>query len=195
MISPNHGGALVAPTLIVMNNTGARAFAAAREWYLNRKSSASTHFLIDRMGFTESIVPTNLVAWHAGRSEYEGRTGVNAFSLSITLVNVGPVQSDYTAVATGEPLVEEDIVTSFHRLSDCQFTLWQSYPDAQIQACARLIRQLAKQHPSLVEVVDHSDVAGFRHQWACGPALPLRHLQLTLLESRSADINEAMSSL
>jgi N-acetylmuramoyl-L-alanine amidase len=193
--SPNRGGALVAPSLVLLCNTASQSFATAKAWYLNKKSSASVHYLIGRDGQTLAILPTDRVAWCAGRSEFAGRTGVNAFSVSVALVNVGAVMSDGTSLSTGERLPERDIVAAQHRLPHCSVRFWQRYPDEQIAACERLIRQLGAQIPTLREVADLAMVAGFRGALDCGPALPLTQLQLALEAPRAVDLSDSISPI
>ena len=43
----------------------------------------SAHLLIDREGLVTQFVPFHLRAWHAGVSEFEGRTACNDFSIGI----------------------------------------------------------------------------------------------------------------
>ena len=45
----------------------------------------SSHFLIERTGHLVQFVSTEHRAWHAGESEYYGRTTVNNFSIGIEL--------------------------------------------------------------------------------------------------------------
>jgi len=45
----------------------------------------SAHMLIGRDGALTQFVPFHMRAWHAGRSEYCGRTGCNDFSVGIEL--------------------------------------------------------------------------------------------------------------
>jgi AmpD protein len=45
----------------------------------------SAHAVIRRDGALTQYVPFGMRAWHAGRSEYRGRSGCNAFSIGIEL--------------------------------------------------------------------------------------------------------------
>lgn len=45
----------------------------------------SAHFLIERDGRTTQFVGCTQRAWHAGSSDFEGRTGCNDFSLGVEL--------------------------------------------------------------------------------------------------------------
>jgi AmpD protein len=55
----------------------------------------SAHLLIRRDGELVQYVPLGLRAWHAGRSQFAGRTGCNDFSIGIELE--GTDQIPYTA--------------------------------------------------------------------------------------------------
>jgi len=48
----------------------------------------SSHILINRTGEITQYVPFNKRAWHAGESEYQGRTVCNDFSIGIELEGV-----------------------------------------------------------------------------------------------------------
>jgi AmpD protein len=45
----------------------------------------SSHFFIDRAGHITQFVATTARAWHAGLSEFQGRSACNAFSIGIEL--------------------------------------------------------------------------------------------------------------
>jgi N-acetyl-anhydromuramoyl-L-alanine amidase len=55
----------------------------------------SAHALIRRDGAITQYVPFGMRAWHAGQSQYQGRTGCNDFSIGIELE--GTDQIPYTA--------------------------------------------------------------------------------------------------
>jgi len=170
-MSPNHGGALKSPSLIVLHYTAGSSFDGALSWLYQKNSKASAHYLVGRDGKTELIVPTTTVAWHAGRSAWKGREKVNTFSLGITLVNLGPLDDDGAAIATGELLKHSDVYVGKHKRELCAYKHWQRYPQEQLEATQQLVSRLLVQYPTLVELVDHSDVAGFRGKWDVGPAL------------------------
>ena len=45
----------------------------------------SAHLLIDRLGYVTQFVPFNKKAWHAGVSNFEGRSNCNEYSIGIEL--------------------------------------------------------------------------------------------------------------
>lgn len=79
----------ITPTLIVIHYTGDNSMEGAVSWLCAKRSGVSAHLVIGKDGSIVQLVPFNVVAWHAGRSEYDGRANVNAFSVGIENVGVG----------------------------------------------------------------------------------------------------------
>jgi AmpD protein len=71
----------------------------------------SAHLLIYRSGETVQLVPFDQRAWHAGESQYQGRSGCNDFSLGIELEGKTP----YTD-------------TQYVKLAEVTQSLFRSYP-------------------------------------------------------------------
>jgi N-acetylmuramoyl-L-alanine amidase len=86
--SPNVGREMV-PRLIVEHFTADNSCEGALSWLCSRQSGVSAHLVIDRDGTIYQLVPFNVVAWHAGRSEYQGQPNVNSFSIGIENVGDG----------------------------------------------------------------------------------------------------------
>jgi len=86
--SPNRGRVMV-PTLIVIHYTGDNSMAGAVSWLCAERSGVSAHLVIGKDGSIYQLVPFNMVAWHAGQSDYNGRANVNAFSVGIENVGLG----------------------------------------------------------------------------------------------------------
>ncbi|BBU27746.1 N-acetylmuramoyl-L-alanine amidase [Burkholderia sp. THE68] len=98
------------------------------------------------------LVPEDKRAWHAGVSAWQGATELNASSIGIENVNLGPI---------GEQGGEKK---------------WQPYPPAQIDALIRLSRDIvARHHIPPTRVVGHSDIAPQR-KIDPGPLFPWRAL-------------------
>lgn len=85
--SPNHGG-IITPEIIVLHYTGDMG-TGGLQWLCDYQSGVSAHLWIARTGKVWQLVPFNLRAWHAGRSEYNGRPDVNTFSIGIELQGIG----------------------------------------------------------------------------------------------------------
>lgn len=87
--SPNHEPRDGQPiTLIVLHATVGN-LQSARDWLTSPASKVSTHYLISKAGMIAQLVPEELAAWHAGRSEYGelGSEGVKLQSIGIELEN------------------------------------------------------------------------------------------------------------
>ena len=94
------------------------------------------------------LVPENLRAWHAGQSYWQGATELNASSIGIENINLGPIGDGN----------------------------WQPYPPAQIDALIRLSRDIvARYNIPPTRVVAHSDIAPQR-KIDPGPLFPWRKL-------------------
>jgi N-acetylmuramoyl-L-alanine amidase len=97
------------------------------------------------------LVPETERAWHAGKSEWQGTTELNAASIGIENVNVGPVDTP-------------------------QGRTWQPYPPAQVDALVKLAKDIVTRYKiPPTRVVGHSDIAPQR-KIDPGPAFPWRTL-------------------
>jgi len=97
------------------------------------------------------LVPESERAWHAGQSEWQGTTELNAASIGIENVNVGPVDTP-------------------------QGRTWQPYPPAQVDALVKLAKDIVTRYKiPPTRVVGHSDIAPQR-KTDPGPAFPWRTL-------------------
>ena len=113
----------------------------------------SSHYLIGESPATiYRLVDENRRAWHAGESEWNGRTWLNATSIGIELVNRGYVQS-----ADGR-------------------RLWYPYSDAQIDALVVLLKDIMARHELKPgAIIGHSDIAPQR-KVDPGPLFPWKRL-------------------
>ncbi|CAG4891308.1 N-acetylmuramoyl-L-alanine amidase [Paraburkholderia saeva] len=97
------------------------------------------------------LVPENQRAWHAGVSYWQGTTELNAASIGIENVNLGPVDTP-------------------------QGRSWQPYPPAQVDALIRLAKDIVSRYGiPPARVVGHSDIAPQR-KIDPGPLFPWKQL-------------------
>lgn len=103
--------------------------------------SVSVHYVVPPQPHIEhgmpvvyQLVPESQRAWHAGVSEWQRTTELNAVSIGIENVNRGPL--------------------------DPQNRTWQPYPPEQIDALIRLSKDIVARYAiSPTRVVGHSDIA------------------------------------
>jgi len=124
-----------------------------RSLQLLTHGEVSSHYLIgdDKGATVYKLVDENLRAWHAGESEWQGRTWLNSSSIGIEIVNPG-----YRDTPTGR--------------------LWYPYSEAQIQALIVLLKDISKRNGiSPRHIIGHSDIAPLR-KLDPGPLFPWKRL-------------------
>lgn len=118
----------------------------------------SAHYLVpahpplkDGKPVVWQLVPESQRAWHAGVSEWQGTTELNAASIGIENVNAGPIDTP-------------------------QGRTWQPYPPEQVDAIIRLAKDIVTRYQiPPTRVVGHSDIAPQR-KTDPGPAFPWKQL-------------------
>lgn len=124
-----------------------------RSLQLLTHGQVSSHYLIgdDKDATVYKLVDENLRAWHAGESEWQGRTWLNSSSIGIEIVNPG-----FRDTPTGR--------------------LWYPYSEAQIQALIVLLKDISKRNGiSPRHIIGHSDIAPLR-KLDPGPMFPWKRL-------------------
>lgn len=116
------------------------------------RGEVSAHYLIGANPPTVyQLVDENRRAWHAGQSEWQGRTWLNSTSIGIELVNPGYVDGPGGRT-------------------------WVAYPQAQIDALILLLKDIVKRQGIAPEhILGHSDIAPQR-KVDPGPAFPWKRL-------------------
>ena len=180
--SPNFHQGRNPREIIVMHYTAGYTARSAIDTF-KKPRSASAHFVVEVDGAITQMVSTNDRAFHAGPSLYNGRSGVNNFSIGIEIVNPGY----HFKADDGKWLNWERKPVPVARLSPFPDMLeardprvgsarqfWPTYPDDQLKAVEDLTKALLKAYGSLVDIVGHRDIDSVR-QWKVdpGPAFPM----------------------
>ncbi|PMZ98426.1 N-acetylmuramoyl-L-alanine amidase [Pseudomonas sp. FW305-17] len=112
----------------------------------------SSHYLIgDGPATVYQLVDENRRAWHAGDSQWQGRTWLNSSSIGIEIVNEG-----YTDTPTGR--------------------VWHPYSEAQVQSLIALLKDIVKRNNiDPRHIIGHSDIAPLR-KLDPGPLFPWKRL-------------------
>ena len=169
--SPNVGGEL-RPEYLVIHYTAGSTADGAVAWLTNPRAKASAHLVIGRDGAITQLVPFNRVAWHAGASQWEGRVGLNDFSIGIELDNAGRMLrhgGGWLAPFGKEYPLEEGIEAQHKNRAGLYG--WQIYTEKQLEVAAEVSILLFEKY-DLVDVVGHDDIAPLR-KWDPGPAFPM----------------------
>lgn len=136
-LSPNFDNKKMDVCFIVLHYT-ACSLKDSLAIFLDTKSKASAHYIIDIDGQIYNCVATDKVAWHAGHSKFcdiekKEWQAFNNFSIGIELVNLNGNLFNYT--------------------------------NSQYQNLFLLIKKLQKQYPVLIDpnkILGHEHIAGFR---------------------------------
>ncbi|MER2103698.1 MAG: N-acetylmuramoyl-L-alanine amidase [Pseudomonas atacamensis] len=124
-----------------------------RSLQLLTHGDVSSHYLIgdDKNATVYKLMDENQRAWHAGESQWQGRTWLNSSSIGIEIVNPG-----YKDTSTGR--------------------LWYPYSEAQIQSLITLLKDISKRNGiSPRHIIGHSDIAPLR-KLDPGPLFPWKRL-------------------
>ncbi|MCV2883318.1 N-acetylmuramoyl-L-alanine amidase [Aestuariibacter sp. AA17] len=179
--SPNVGGVMQAsPSAVVIHYTGNESLSGTVNWLCDPQARASAHVVIGEQGELVQLVPFNHVAWHAGKSQFQGRSNFNRFSIGIELVNPGKltrVGEQYCAWF-GKAYPKSRVVRAKHQHAS-ETGYWCAYTEAQITALTRLIL-LLKNHYPIQQIVGHDDISPGR-KCDPGPAFPLNALRRQVL--------------
>lgn len=124
-----------------------------RSLQLLTHGDVSSHYLIgdDKSATVYKLMDENQRAWHAGESQWQGRTWLNSSSIGIEIVNPG-----YKDTPTGR--------------------LWYPYSEAQIESLITLLKDISKRNGiSPRHIIGHSDIAPLR-KLDPGPLFPWKRL-------------------
>lgn len=188
--SPNQGSKLVngAPDSIVIHYTAGGSAESAVQTLSNPEVKASAHLVVGRQGEIYQLVPFDTVAWHAGRSRWQGRSGYNKYAVGIEIDNAGRLEPNGNGgfVSWFNKLYDpEDVIEATHR-NESRPTFWHRFTEPQIERVFELCRLLSRTYP-IREILGHEEIAPKR-KIDPGPAFPLDRLRDSLLaEGRDVD--------
>jgi N-acetyl-anhydromuramoyl-L-alanine amidase len=111
--SPNHNHRPSVVDAIVLHATADSDTQQSVEWCCTPKPAnpnpVSYHAIIDRDGTVFSLVPTELRAWHAGVSTFNGRANCNDYTIGLSFANRNDGREPYTdqQYAVGAALIAQ----------------------------------------------------------------------------------------
>ncbi|MFQ5650607.1 MAG: P-loop NTPase fold protein [bacterium] len=181
--SPNHGGQLEPDTIVIHATMSPDADSAIKA-LTDPNQKASAHLVIARDGGVTQLLPFNVVAWHAGRSAYEGRTGFNNFAIGIELENAGWLTKKGTTYHAWfeKTYNESEVVEARHRNPQIEYKYWHRYTDEQIKLVEEISALLIREY-QISSILGHEEIAPGRKQDP-GPAFPLDSLRARLIPGK-----------
>lgn len=177
--SPNRSGGYT-PKYLIFHYTAGRNFESSVNYLCKPEAKASAHLVLGRNGRIAQLVPFNKVAWHAGRSHWEGISGLNRHSIGIEIDNAGPLTKRGNTFRAwfGANYPEEEVIHAKHKL-DSAPAYWHTYTDTQIKRAMALAELLVRAY-NLTDILGHEDIAPERKRDP-GPAFPLESIRSRIL--------------
>lgn len=195
-ITNNQGGPLAASKVqyLIIHYTAGGNAAGAISWFKDKKSEASAHFVVDHDGSIVQMVRTDRIAWHAGKSSWLGKSGLNQYSIGIEIANWGLLTKSQTGYVSskGHAIPPNRVVLAKHKNFQVGTTHgWEAFDEAQIESVLK-ISKVVTDHFGIPakNVLGHDDIAPIRKQDP-GPAFNLDGLRAKLT-GRKDDPDDAM---
>lgn len=178
------------PDTVVIHYTGGSSMAGAVDTLKNPKIEASAHLVIDRDGSIKQLIGFDRIAWHAGKSRWNGRKGINRYSIGIELVNAGELKPSGEQYVSwfGHHYQQNDVIEAVHRNQSAP-SFWHTYTEEQIEVCFEVCRILKETYPVTL-ILGHEEISPGR-KIDPGPAFPLDKMRDQILEGR-ADAEEVV---
>ena len=170
------------PDTVVIHYTAAGSISSAVRTLTDPQVKASAHLVIGREGEIMQLVPFNKIAWHAGKSEYQGRKGMNHYSIGIELDNAGRLsrlEGEYVSWF-GRKYLSTHVMAATHK-NESKNGYWHLYSEEQID-CVQRVCELLRDRYEINTIVGHDDIAPGR-KTDPGPAFPLDKLRQRVLET------------
>src|SRR5215216_850499 len=173
------------PDILVMHYTaGGSGLSSAKYLMREHSPSSSAHFVIDRDGKVYQISGIDLITWHAGKSAWKGRIGINQYGIGVEFANYGYLKptsdksrwliaaTNYATAFIDHPEVQSDDVIFVAHKNGGPKLGWEPYTEAQLAAGEKLTAWILAQYPGIKEIVGHDDISPGRKSDP-GPAFPM----------------------
>lgn len=179
--SPNISG-FMTPTGAIMHYTAGYTAESAVATLTNPAAKVSAHLVIDWDGTITQLVPFNRIAWHAGPSVLDGRSGCNNFCIGFEFVNpgyfrIGP--NNTILDSSGKSPVPADKLQRYDlsvrapnsRIGGGTF-IWPGYTKAQIDAGLAAFNAIREAY-DIQHLAGHEEIDTRKWKTDPGPAFPM----------------------
>jgi N-acetylmuramoyl-L-alanine amidase len=165
-------------TIVLHYTAGSSGLSSAK--YLARSDiKASAHLVIDRSGKIYQLVPFDTIAWHAGKSQHNGRKNLNKYSIGIEFDNSGKLSHAGGKYYTWfNKLIPRNQIYIHKKASNGAISYWHQYTPEQIQVGLQIVHLLIQQY-KIQYILGHNQIA-INRKFDPGPAFPMHKFQKLL---------------
>jgi len=188
--TPNISGEFASglPDTLVMHYTGGSSAESSVRHLCKKSAKASAHLVIGRDGKIFQLAPFNVITWHAGRSSWKERNGLNKYSIGIELDNAGELTDNGSGKFFSwfnKAYATEEVYSGIHR-NRTSSSFWHSYTEEQLEKTFDVC-ELISEHYNIKEIIGHEEIAPARKSDP-GPAFPLDRMREQILtENRRSE--------
>lgn len=189
--SPNHSGKFSEdlPDTIVIHYTAGSSGESSIRTLTNPDVRASAHLVINRDGTITQLVPFDTIAWHAGKSAWGDRQGLNKYSIGIELDNAGRLtkSGDQYISWFGRAYPEDQTIEAVHRNEEDP-SFWHRFTEEQITKTYEVCELLINAY-DIKTILGHEEISPGR-KIDPGPAFPLDKMRDKLLHADRSEQEE-----
>lgn len=194
--SPNTSGKFPEgrPESIVIHFTAGSSAKSSVEHLCKKSAKASAHLVIGREGEVYQLAPFDTITWHAGRSTWKNRSGLNKYSIGIELDNAGKLNDNGNGNYSSwfnKNYSGDEVFYGIHR-NESEPCHWHAYTEAQLEKTFEICQLLCEQY-GITQVLGHEEIAPGR-KTDPGPAFPLERLRQQVLQTDDRQSDMASSA-
>lgn len=179
--SPNQSG-IIKPRFFLCHYSAGKSFQQTVDYLCKKSAKASAHLVIGREGEICQLVPFNRKSWSAGKSSWNGLTGLNAYTISVELDNYGLLskKSDGTyRTWFGRTVPKDEVYIGPHKNSPNIIRAWHEYTEAQLEVLEEVASVIYEKY-ELEDILGHDDVAPKR-KLDTGPAFSMEQFKSIIM--------------
>jgi len=188
----------IIPDTIIIHYTAGPSGSSTVKLFSASNAKLSAHLVAAEDGKITQMVPFDKKGYHAGTSEYGGRSNFNGFSIGIEISNPGyltknPKGAGYVTWWEAQkdnpkPVAADMVYEGTHRNAVTKNKYWYKYTDVQIAAVKTACEAICAAY-KIKYILGHEEVAPGRKSDP-GPAFPLDELRNEIFNVEVKPVNE-----
>jgi len=193
--TPNGGKSLDPSGIILHDTAGDLPGTGSVSWLCNPDSKASAHVVIGYDGKITQLQALNRQCWHAGASQYRGRSNCNAFTIGIEIANPGAMSKQGTGYSNNPDPKKGVKVSSSMPVRKASSpnhgpAYWLEYSDAQVEAVTELCRAITAEYGTTF-ITTHWDICLPKGRKVdTNPLFPLDQVRRSVFGGKPAKVAE-----